>query len=456
MAGSEGLAVAAERLEGFVRERLALPGLAVGLTGPGRWRHEFAVGVADVASGRPLAPDALLPVASIGKMMTAVALFREHQDGRLDLDAPVHQHLPWLPLATPFGPITVRHLLGHTAGIVTGLDGSPSPVGEALALAHTPPGWPPGQRARYSNVGYAVLGLVLERVAGCSYAEALRRHVLDPCAMTGSEAVTTAEAQTRAATGHLELPGGDLVPAPWVPTTAGSGATLCTVADLGRFLRALVAGDPPLLEPATREAMLTPVLPIPEEKGYGYALGAEIDLAAGYTRVGHQGDCPGYCGDAYACPETGVGVAALGNGPWRPPSSPGSTFEVVDHGIALLRAAALGQELPPDPPPADPGPPDDDQPLATATELPAELAPLTGTYAAFNPWTPHVRVVPAGGGTLALEWPDGDAVPLVPLPGGGFRVGEDPDTPERATFEAEVEGRPARVVVSGWPFDRVD
>jgi CubicO group peptidase (beta-lactamase class C family) len=453
MAGSGSLEVAAVRLEGFVRERRALPGLAVGLIGPDGWRHEFAVGVTDVASGRPLEPGALLPVASIGKMLTAVALFREHQVGRLDLDAPVHRYLPWLPLATPFGPISVRHLLGHTAGIVGGLDGSPSPTGEALALAHTPPGWPPGERARYSNVGYAVLGLVLERVAGCSYAEALRRHVLDPCAMTASEAVTTAGAQARAATGHLELAGGALVPAPWVPTTAGSGATLSTVADLGRFLRALVAGDPPLLEPATRAAMLAPALPIPEDKGYGYGLGVEIDMAAGYTRIGHQGDCPGYCGDAYACPETGVGVAALGNGPWRHPSSSGSTWEVVDHGIALLRAATLGQELPPDPPPAVPDPPGDDPAPA---ELPAGLAPLAGTYAAYNPWTPHVRIAPAAGGTLALEWPDGGTEPLTPLPGGGFRVGDDPDSPDRAAFEAEVEGRPMRVVVSGWPFDRVD
>jgi hypothetical protein len=299
---------------------------------------------------------------------------------------------------------------------------------------------------------------VLEQVAGCSYAEAIQGHVLEPCAMSASEAVTTAGAQARAATGHLELDGGTLVPAPWVPTTAGSGATLCTVADLGRFLRAVAAGDPPLLEPANREAMLTPALPIPEDRGYGYGLGTEIDVAAGYTRVGHQGDCPGYCGDAYGCPETGVGVAALGNGPWRQPSSSGSTWEVVDHGIALLRAAALGQELPPDPPAPDPPPPDDEEPAPTPSTagLPAELAPLTGTYAAFNPWMPFIRILPAAGGILELEWPDGDTVPLTSLPGGGFRVGNDPDSPERAAFEAEVEGRPLRVVVSGWPFDRVD
>ena len=68
----------------------------------------------------------------------------------------------------------------------------------------------------------------------------------------------------------------------------------------------------------------------------------------------------------------------------------------------------------------------------------------------------HVWIVPTAGGTLGLEWPDGDITPLTPLPGGGFRLGRDPDSPERAAFEAEVEGRPMRVVVSGWPFDRVD
>jgi len=419
--GSGPLTVTAGRLEEFARERRPVPGLTVGLVGPGGWRHELAVGVVDAASGRPLAADALMPVASIGKAMTAVALLREHDAGRLDLDAPVHDHLPWLPLATPFGPISVRHLLAHTAGIIGGMEGSPSPTMEAMALEHTPPGWPPGERASYSNVGYAVLGLVLERVAGCSYAEAIQRHVLDPCAMTGSEAVTTA-------------------------------------ADLGRFLRAVVAGDPPLLEPGTREAMLTLAIPLPEGRSYGYGLGVELDTEAGYRRAGHQGDCPGYHGYAYGCLETGVGVVALANGPWRPPADPAGVWAVVDHGLALLRAAALGLDPPPDPPPAAPDPAGGSEPPAEAAsgELPGELAALVGTYAAFNPWIPLVRVRPTGAG-LVLVWPDGDdETPLTPLPGGGFRVGDDPASPDRVHFTAVVEGRPMRAVVSGWPYDRVD
>jgi D-alanyl-D-alanine carboxypeptidase len=235
--GTRSLAAAAARLEGFARQRLRTPSLVVGLIGPDGWRHEFAVGVAEVASGRPLGTDALLPIASIGKAMTAVALLREAQAGRVHLDAAVHDYLPWLPLPTPFGPIRLRHLLAHTSGIVAGLDASRSPVVEALALGETAPGWPAGQRHSYSNVGYGLLGLVLERVAGCSYAQAIQRHVLGPCGMTTSEAVTTAQAQTRAATGHLQLADGGFVPAPWVPTASGAGATLCTAGDLGRFLR---------------------------------------------------------------------------------------------------------------------------------------------------------------------------------------------------------------------------
>jgi D-alanyl-D-alanine carboxypeptidase len=456
VAGSAALIGAAERLEGFARERLDVPGLAVGLIGPGGWRHEFAVGVADVASGRPMDPGALLPVASISKAMTAAALLREHQAGHLGLDDPVHDHLPWLPLPTPFGPVTVAHLLAHTGGIVIGMEGSPSPVAEALALGRTAPGWPPGERFSYSNVGYAVLGLVLERVAGCSYAEAIRRHVLDPCAMTASEPVTTAEAQARAATGHLELDGGAMVPAPWVPTTAGSGATLCTAADLGRFLRALVSGDPPLLEPATRERMLTPALPLPDGPGYGYGLGVKVDTEAGYRRIGHQGDCPGYSGYAHGCPETGAGVVALGNGPWRPPGSSGS-WAVVDHGLALLRAAVLGREPPADPPPAVPGPPAGaPSPGQVAGELPGDLAALVGTYAAWNPWVPEVRVRPdAAGSGLVLVLPEGDEEPLTPLADGGFRLGDDPDSPERVEFTTVIDGRPVQAVVSGWPFDRI-
>ena len=88
--------------------------------------------------------------------------------------------------------------------------------------------------------------------------------------------------------------------------------------------------------------------------------------------------------------------------------------------------------------------------------LPDELAVLVGTYAAYNPWVPQVRIVPAAGGTVALVWPDGGQEPLAALPGGGFRLGGDPASPDRASFGAWIDGRPMQVVVSGWPFDRVD
>ena len=183
----------------------------------------------------------------------------------------------------------------------------------------------------------------------------------------------------------------------------------------------------------------------------------EIDTEDGYRRVGHQGDCPGYCSYAYGCRDTGVGVVALGNGPWEPPGA-SVAWAVVAHGLALLRAAVLGHEPPPDPPPAVAEPPaDEPQPGPPPGDLPADLAPLVGTYAAWNPWVPEVRVRTDAAGTgLVLLLPgDHDGAPLVPLAGGGFRLGDDPASPERVEFTGVVEGRPSRAVVSGWPFDRV-
>ncbi|HJW60797.1 MAG TPA: serine hydrolase, partial [Actinomycetota bacterium] len=81
--------------------------------------------------------------------------------------------------------------------------------------------------------------------------------------------------------------------------------------------------------------MLTLAIPLPEGRSYGYGLGVELDTEAGYRRAGHQGNCPGYHSYAYGCLETGVGVVALANGPWRPPSDPADDWAVVDHGLAL-------------------------------------------------------------------------------------------------------------------------
>jgi len=217
----------------------------------------------------------------------------------------------------------------------------------------------------------------------------------------------------------------------------------------------LLTGDPALLDPDAHEAMLTPALEPGPEESFGYGLGVEVDAAAGYRRVGHSGDGPGFHGHAHGCAETGVGVVVLCNGPWRPAAAPGGTWVLVDHGLALLRAAVLGLAPPEDPAPADEE--DQDAAAGAGREPPGELAALVGTYAAYNPWVPQVQVrADRDGDGLVLVWPWGDVRPLVALADGSFRVGEDHASPERVRFRAVVEGRPAQVVVSGWPFDRVD
>jgi CubicO group peptidase (beta-lactamase class C family) len=131
-------------------------------------------------------------LASLTKPMATVALAMVLVgDGALDLDAPVRR---WLPGAATTG--TVRHLLGHAAGcaahveffraLAPGDHGGPEPRGALIDLAARHPAGPPGAQAVYSDLGFLVLGAVLERAAGLPLDEAFRRAVAEPLGLSGA------------------------------------------------------------------------------------------------------------------------------------------------------------------------------------------------------------------------------------------------------------------------------
>src|SRR4051794_34128641 len=157
-----------------------IPGLALAVTSADRLLHAEGFGRAALEPALPARPDTAWLWFSMSKLVTATAAIRLAERGQLDLDAPFRDYLPDLRDLT--SPATVRQLLNHTAGITNPLPirwvrpaDAPDKDGEMLARLHrtiSRPRRSPGSRAAYTNVGYLVLGRVLENVTG----EPLRDH----------------------------------------------------------------------------------------------------------------------------------------------------------------------------------------------------------------------------------------------------------------------------------------
>jgi CubicO group peptidase (beta-lactamase class C family) len=208
-----------------------------------------AHGIKDARSGRRLAPTDRVHVGSIAKTVLATGILRLVSEGRLGLDSPVSGLLPEVDFENPWGathPVTVRHLLGHTAGLddarfsqvfsLTATAGMPLKEGLARAGLPLTVRSRPGARHSYSNTGYLLLGMVIEKTTAMPYERYLDTHVLEPLGLSDSTAAFTtqegASTDPRLAMGHFEngatqaaVPS-TLRPAGQFTTTAGDMAKL--------------------------------------------------------------------------------------------------------------------------------------------------------------------------------------------------------------------------------------
>src|SRR5215218_9310636 len=249
-------------------------------------RRVATYGFADLAARTPVTPDTLFEIGSIGKSFTSLALMLEHEAGNLDLQAPVARYLPWFAVRSAFPPITVHHLLSHTAGVIAGTDPTPGVADQVWALRETEAATAPGTGFHYSNVGYKALGLVLERLTGQGYGDAIRSRVLAPLAMTASEPAITNALRPRLAVGYASLyddrpahPSHPLVPATWLETESGDGSLASTPEDMAVYLRMLLnrgrGARDRLLSEAGFAAMTQRIIAIragAEPTCYGYGL----------------------------------------------------------------------------------------------------------------------------------------------------------------------------------------
>jgi len=256
-------------------------------------------------------------IASIGKLFTAVAIGQLAEQGRLAFDAPVGDYLTGLPAA--IADVTIAELLDMTAGLGDTVLGRANPPrtldGMVALIARERLQFTPGAKFSYSNDDYILLGAVVQRLSGESYAGYLRQHILGPAGMAHTGYAVYVPAQVPGMAHGYAQPGSGLTDISGRPQIANpSGGAYSTTGDLLKFAEALVGHR--LLTPAMTATILAPRVSSPQPGGpavdeytYGFAY-QQID---GVTFVGHNGGTPGYEGQLDIYPRTGYVAIVLAN-----------------------------------------------------------------------------------------------------------------------------------------------
>lgn len=302
-----------------------LPGCVVAVARHGELVAERAFGVANLATGEALTPRHRFRVASHSKAFTAAGLMRLHEDGRLHLDDPVGRHLPGLDGAV--GTVTVAQLMSHSAGLVrdgtdAGFWSEQEPFPDAAALRAelaAPPTLVANTRFKYSNLGYGLLGLVIEAITGEPYDRWIARTIVAPAGLGETVSDVPLPPGTPLATGHGgRLPTGERFPLPGQASAAALGASagfVSTAADLARFFGGLDPAAPSrILSPASRREMTRRHWRMSHStQELHYGLGTMSGSTDGHAWFGHGGAFPGFISRTASVPEWGVTVSVVTN-----------------------------------------------------------------------------------------------------------------------------------------------
>jgi len=295
-----------------------VPGAALAVTDASGRAVTLTDGLADAATREPVVREHRFQIGSLGKSLTAIAVLRAVERGKLDLDRPVVRFLPWIRTSLPHR-VTIHQLLTHTSGLPMGADFSEDGRFDAWALRDVGPGGPPGH-PWYSNVGYKVLGLILEAVTGRTYGEVIDE-ILSALDMSDSRATVSWLERDGEVAGHEPAPGAypmrraPRVRAPWVDLSTGDGSTSASAADMARYLAMLLRrGAGPagrILSEVAFDRLTGRQVRVRPGLWWGYGFGSyRLD---GLPVIGHGGDMLGFGSSMVVDIGSGLAVVVLAN-----------------------------------------------------------------------------------------------------------------------------------------------
>ena len=302
-----------------------LPGVVVGVVSDKElvWAEGF--GFANVDANRPMELDTRFRMASHSKLFTATAIMQLREQGRLRLDDPVSEYLPWFRVqsaAPDDSPITIEHLLTHSSGLPREAGShwsdwefpTQDELKELIPMRQAP--FSPETRWKYSNLAYTIAGMIVEAVSGEKWAEYLQNNIFDPLGMSAS----SVDRDVRSlATGYSRrMPDGSRQVIPFVDARGMAAATglTSTVEDMAKFVSAQFrkgprGGDRILNTGSLREMHRVRMLESTWTRGQG--IGFAVSRVQDKLYVGHGGGYPGHTTNTLIQLNSKVGVIVLTN-----------------------------------------------------------------------------------------------------------------------------------------------
>lgn len=329
----------------------SIPGLALGITQKDRLLRASTYGFQDVAARTPVKRDTLFQIGSISKSFASLVILQLSEQRKIDLNRPVKDYLPWLDLRSRFDAVTLHHLLTHTAGISSGTEETLGGTTEAMRLLDAEVTAPPGTYFHYSNAGYKIVGLVIEKALGMSNGTAIKERILKPLRMNSTESEITQELRSRTAVGYGpcfdDRPAptrGRVVPATWSDSDTADGSISSTAGDMAAYVRMLLnrgkgPDDRLISEKSFEQLTQKAIRPLDSMHGEYYGYGLNVMDQDGHKCIGHSGGMVGFVSGLLADLDQEVGVITLMNGIT-------DTGDICRSVLKVMGAALDGKPLP--------------------------------------------------------------------------------------------------------------
>ena len=252
-----------------------IPGYALGIVKDGKIVYTKGFGVERVGGDKPVTPHTVFGTGSVGKTATATAIMQLVAEGKIDLDAPVTDYLPYFKLADErYKDITVRHLITHRSGLPEIQDWPPLPVESddgaleryVRSLDKVGLLFAPDKGFSYSSMGFTVLADIVAKVSGQTFEEYLQEHIVDPLGMSDTLLIVREADQEHVASPHVRNDSGEIAVTdefPYRRQYAATGPLYSSITDMARYAAAhLNRGEfegTRILPATTYDAMWEPI-----------------------------------------------------------------------------------------------------------------------------------------------------------------------------------------------------